>query len=124
MTVPVLSLISMARVMSNKACMECMREFEKNRNNRLPDYNTALVSDPSFSRLPSSVVIMSISACKHKLVYTVSLNTSLCRATELCICMYDRGLSVALVYTMHCTNGIGEQHLCKIVYYRSNRCTT
>ena len=35
---------------------------------RLPDYKTTLVSDPPFSRLPSSVVIMSISACKHKLV--------------------------------------------------------
>ena len=110
-----------------------MTALEKNRSNRLPDYDTALVSDPPFSRLPSSVVIMSILACKHKLVcrlqgslviYTRKLGTSLCRATVLCICMYDRGLGVAHVYTMHCTNGIGEQHLCKVMYYRSIRCTT
>ena len=78
-----------------------MTALEKNRSNRLPDYNTALVSDPPFSRLPSSVVIMSILACKHKLVcclqgslviYTRKLGTSLCRATVLYICMYDRGL--------------------------------
>ena len=24
---------------------------------------------------------------------------------------------MALVYTMHCTDSLGEQHLCKVMYY-------
>ena len=73
-------------------------------------YNTTLVSDPPFSCLPSSVVIiiMSVSACKHKLVpsprITGYLYMSLCRATALC--MHNRGLCV-----VHVTNRLGEQHL-------------
>ena len=72
-----------------------------------------LVSDPPFSCLASSVaiIIMSVSACKHKLVQfpriTGYLYISLCRATALC--MHIRGLCVA-----HVTNGLGEQHLCKV----------
>ena len=76
--------------------------------------HTTIVSDPPFSCLHSSVVIciiMSVSACKHKLVpsprITGYLHMSLCRATALC--MHNRDLCV-----VHVTNGLGEQHLCKV----------
>ena len=68
-------------------------------------YNTTFVSDPPFSCLSSSVVIMSVSACKHKLVpsprITGYLYMSLCQATALC--MHKE----AFVWCM-C---LGEQHL-------------
>ena len=77
--------------------------------NKWKHYNT--VSAP-FSCLPSSVVIMSVSACKHKLVpsprITGYLQMSLCRATALC--MHNRGPRVVV----HVINGLGEQHLCKV----------
>ena len=67
--------------------------------NKWKHYNPTLVSDPPFSCLPSSVVIMSVLACKHKLVpsprITGYLYMSLCRATALC--MHNRGICVVHV---------------------------
>ena len=94
-----------------------MTELEKNRNKWL----TTLVSDLHFH-----VFICSYHVC-FGLQTQVSmpppritgyLHTSFwSRATALCICMHDR-YQEAFVWRMctPCTNGLGEQHLCKVMY--------
>ena len=68
------------------------------RNHRLPDYNTTWVSDPP----SSSVVIMFVSACKHKLVCRLQGTPVICTrhcaesiATVLCICMRSAPYALA-----------------------------
>ena len=71
----------------------------------------------------SSVVIMSVSACKHKLVCHLQGSPVIytCHYPEQVHCAYEYACMIdqeAFVWRMctPCTNGLGEQHLCKVVY--------
>ena len=82
------------------------------------EYNISIWSSIFTS---SSVVIMSVSACKHKLV--CRLQGSLVIYTRhypeqlhcAYACMIDQEAFVWRMCTP-CTNGLGEQHLCKVMY--------